>query len=153
MAQAEMKAQRAKYPNGTVWQQYYGPWFDAVVAAGNHNPQQAISLLEGARPLDNRGLDTRKIRGDLYLAVGKPSLAEAEYRYVLDHRYHDPVSSDYPFAWLGLGRALAAEGNGDGAIDAYQHFFALWAHADPDATVLVQAKKEFADLQARLSQK
>ena len=64
----------------------------------------------------------------------------------------EPISENIPLAWLGLGRSLTAEGNRAAAIDAYQHFFTVWAHADPDAMYLRQAKQEFAALQkARLA--
>ena len=75
------------------------------------------------------------------------SLAEKEYRTVIAHREIEAESVDYALSWLGLGEALAAEGNRAAAIDAYQHFFTLWAHADPDAMYLQQAKQEFATLQ------
>jgi hypothetical protein len=51
-----------------------------------------------------------------------------------------------PLSWLGLGRALAAEGNRPAAIAAYQHFLTRWSHADQDAIYLKQAKQEFAKL-------
>ena len=120
---------------------------EAGIELANHHPQQAIALMEATRPLDDHSLSTRKFRGDLYLSAGQPSLAEKEYRTVIAHREIEAESVDYALSWLGLGEALAAEGNRATAIDAYQHFFTLWAHADPDAMYLKQAKQEFATLQ------
>jgi tetratricopeptide (TPR) repeat protein len=146
-AEADLQAVRAKYPQGTVWQHYYGPHIEAGIALAAHHPQRAIDLMEATRPLDDRSLDMRKFRGDAYLAAGQPALAEKEYRDAIAHPERDPGSEDYPLSWLGLGRARAAEGNRAAAIDAYQHFLTLWAHADPDALYLKQAKQEFAALQ------
>ena len=43
--------------------------------------------------------------------------------------------------------APALSGDKTGARKAYQDFFALWQHADPDIPVLKQAKSEYAKLQ------
>jgi DNA-binding winged helix-turn-helix (wHTH) protein/tetratricopeptide (TPR) repeat protein len=152
-AEADLRAVRTKYPQATVWQHYYGPRVEAGIALANHHPQQAIAIMEAARPLDERDLDMHKFRGDAYLAAGQPSLAEKEYRAVVTHHEIDPELGDYPLSWLGLGEALAAEGNRAAAIDAYQHFLTLWAHADPDAMYLKQARQEFAALQTAPSVK
>jgi DNA-binding winged helix-turn-helix (wHTH) protein/tetratricopeptide (TPR) repeat protein len=146
-AEADLQAVRAKYPQSTVWQHDYGPRVGAGIALANHHPQQAIAIMEATHPLDERDLDMHKFRGDAYLAAGQPSLAEKEYRAVIAHHEISPELGDYPLSWLGLGEALAAEGNRAAAIDAYQHFFTLWAHADADAMYLKQAKQEFATLQ------
>jgi len=147
-AEADLQAVRSKYPQGTLSQHYFGPLVEAGIELANHHPQQAIALMEATRPLDDHSLSTRKFLGDLYLSAGQPSLAEKEYRTVIAHREIEAESVDYALSWLGLGEALAAEGNRAAAIDAYQHFFTLWAHADPDAMYLKQAKQEFATLQA-----
>ncbi len=152
-AETDLQAVRAKYPQSTVWQHYYGPRVEAGVALANHHPQQAVAMMEAAHPLDERDLDIHKFRGDAYLAAGQPSLAEKEYRAVLAHHEISPELADYPLSWLGLGEALAAESNRSAAIDAYQHFFTLWAHADADAMYLKQAKQEFAALQTFTSVK
>jgi hypothetical protein len=82
-----------------------------------------------------------------YLAAGQPAFAEKDFRCILANQRLDPTSSFYPLAWLQLGRALAAEGNRAGAIDAYEHFFTVWAHADHDAMYFKQARQEFTALQ------
>jgi hypothetical protein len=126
---------------------YFGPFVEASIALANHRPQQGIDLMEATRPLDDRSLGTHKLRGDLYLSAAQPYLAEKEYRTVIAHREIESESVDYPLSWLGLGEALAAEGNRSAAMDAYQHFLTLWVHADPGARFLQQAKQEFAALQ------
>ena len=93
------------------------------------------------------------LRGNAYLAAGQPALAEADYRTVVNHPQWDPTAPTIPLCWLGLGRALAAQAKHPAAIEAYQHFFNLWAHADPDALYLKQARQEFAALQTPLPAK
>jgi DNA-binding winged helix-turn-helix (wHTH) protein/tetratricopeptide (TPR) repeat protein len=144
---ADLEVMRAKYPAGTLWNLYWAPQIQARFALANHQPTQAVALLEVARPLQGRTLDIPLLRGEAYLAVGQPALAEKEYRVVIASRRVSAHLGDYPLSWLGLGRALAAEGDHTAATDAYQHFFTLWAHADPDAMYLKQAKVEFAKLQ------
>jgi DNA-binding winged helix-turn-helix (wHTH) protein/tetratricopeptide (TPR) repeat protein len=146
-AEVDLQAVRSKYPEGTLSQYYFGPRVEAGIALTNHHPQEAIAIMEATRPLDDRGLGMRKFRGDLYLSAGQPLQAEKEYRFVIAHREIESESVDYALSWLGLGQALAAEGNRSEAIDAYQRFFTLWARADPDATYLKQARHEFAILQ------
>jgi predicted Zn-dependent protease len=141
-----LQTMRQKYPQGTLWNQYFGPRIEAVVAMANHKPEEAVRLMEATRALDQHGLDHPRFRGDAYLAAGQPALAEKEYRAVTAHHEIDPLLGDYPLAWLGLGRALAAEGKKAEAEDAYRHFLALWAHADADAQYLVAAKRELAEL-------
>jgi predicted Zn-dependent protease len=104
-------------------------------------------VLETARPIESRELVVPWLRGNAYLAAGQPTLAEADYRTVVNHPEWDPTAPTIPLSWLGLGRALAAEGKRSAAVDAYQHFLTLWAHADPDAIYLKQAKHEFASMQ------
>jgi tetratricopeptide (TPR) repeat protein len=87
------------------------------------------------------------IRANASLAAGDSNSAEKEYRQILAPPLKNPGAAEIPLSWLGLARALAAEGNRAGAIDAYQHFLTLWANADSDAMYLKQAKQEFATLQ------
>jgi hypothetical protein len=64
--------------------------------------------------------------------------------------YASPLfSAGFPTGQLALLRAAACTLSGDkpGARKAYQDFFALWQHADPDIPILKQAKSEYAKLQ------
>ena len=49
-------------------------------------------------------------------------------------------------ARLGLGRAQAMRGDTAKAKAAYQDFLTLWKDADPDISILVAAKAEYARL-------
>jgi DNA-binding winged helix-turn-helix (wHTH) protein/tetratricopeptide (TPR) repeat protein len=147
-AQSAIRTMQTKYPKGTLWHLYWGPLTQAVIALRENKAKEAAAVLETARPVQDRELVVPWLRGNSYLASGQPALAEADYRSVVTHPERDPTSPSISLSWLGLGRALAAQGNRTAAIDAYQHFFSLWAHADADATFLKQAKQEFAALHA-----
>jgi DNA-binding winged helix-turn-helix (wHTH) protein/tetratricopeptide (TPR) repeat protein len=146
-AQSALRTMQAKFPNGTMWNLYWGPLVEATIAMQEHRPKDAAAILEKAKPLEAISLAIPRLRGEAYLAAGQSDLAEKNFRAVIAHPELDLASPAVPLSWLDLGRALAAEGNRAAAIDAYQHFLTLWAHADPDAVYLKQAKQEFASLQ------
>jgi eukaryotic-like serine/threonine-protein kinase len=147
-ASTALHAAQIKYPRGTLWNLYWAPFIQARIAIATHHPNDAVTLLKSPIPCERRDLSLRRVRGDAYLSAGQTKEAEKTYRDVLAHPEIDPSSGDIPFAWLGLGRAFAIDGNHAAAVDAYQHFFTLWAHADPGAKYLVQARQEFAKLQS-----
>jgi predicted Zn-dependent protease len=150
MAEGLVQMQKDR-PEDTLWKLVWAPMIGAEIAMAAHDPHQAVILFQNTHVLDSRDLDLPAHRGNIYLAAGRPELAEKEFRYVLAHPELDPVTAAYPLAWLGLGRALLAEGDRSGAAQAYQHFLGLWAHADPDAAFLNQGKQEFAALQLQQS--
>jgi hypothetical protein len=49
-------------------------------------------------------------------------------------------------AHLGLARAYALQGDTAKAKAAYQDFLTLWKDADPDISILIAAKSEYAKL-------
>jgi tetratricopeptide (TPR) repeat protein len=146
-ALAGVRTNQAKYPQATMWKLFWTPRINAAIAMAEHRPADAAAQLEATRPLNKLGRFLPWLRGSAYLAAGQPSPAEKDFRSVVEHPEYDPTSPYIPLSWLGLGESLAAEGNRSAAIDAYQHFFSLWDHADPDAKFLLQARQEFAALQ------
>jgi tetratricopeptide (TPR) repeat protein len=89
------------------------------------------------------------VRGEAYLAARQYPEAAAEFQKILDHRYivfTDPTGA---LAHLQLGRALASSGDKTKAKTAYQDFLTLWKDADPDISILKQAKAEYAQLSER----
>jgi DNA-binding winged helix-turn-helix (wHTH) protein/tetratricopeptide (TPR) repeat protein len=146
-ATAGVHAMEKEHPQGTLWKLYWEPIIHSQVAMASHKPSDAVKLLETTHQFDSKGIDLPMRRGLACLAAAQYRPAEMNFRYILVNQKLDPTSSFYPLAWLQLGRTLAAEGNRSAALDAYQHFFVLWAHADADATFLKQARQEFASLQ------
>jgi predicted Zn-dependent protease len=112
------------------------------------------------------------LRGEAYLALGQPVNAEKEFQKILDH---PGLIINYVLgasAHLELGRAYAMEAGVPvsptiqqsakktglnqapmppdalaKAHAAYQDFFAIWKDADPDISLLKQARMEYRKLQ------
>ena len=147
-AESALRIEDAKYPRATMTHLFWGPRTRAAIAMVQHRPADAAAQLEIARPLDKIGRYLPWHRGNAYLAAGQPVLAEKDFRSVIDHPQYDPSSPYISLSWFGLGEALAAQGHRAEAVEAYQHFFTLWAHADSDAMYLKQAKQEYTKLMA-----
>jgi eukaryotic-like serine/threonine-protein kinase len=147
-AQAALRTILARYPKSTAENVHWAPRTNAAIAMTQHKPAEAAALLETTKPFDKVSIVIAWNRGEAYLAAGQPVAAEKNFRSVIDLARYDPPSFSIPLSWLGLGEALAAQGKKDDAIAAYQHFFTLWAHADPDAMYLKQARQEFARLES-----
>ena len=122
------------------------PLVRAVVELERKNPQQAVTLLEATRPYEMSDFSISYVRGEAYLQERDGAMAAAEFQKVLDHRGANALSPTYALARLGLGRALALQGQTAQARTAYQDFLAFWKDADPDIPVLKQAKEEYEKL-------
>jgi hypothetical protein len=72
--------------------------------------------------------------------------AAAEFQSIIDHPGSDYLAPAHSLAHLGLARAAVINGDTAAARKSYQDFFAVWKDADSDLPVLVQARKEYADL-------
>jgi hypothetical protein len=87
------------------------------------------------------------VRGQAYVLAHRYPEAVAEFQRVLDYPgvvFADPVGAR---AHLELGRAYALSGDKVKAKAAYQDFLTLWKDADPEISILKQAKVEYAKLQ------
>jgi serine/threonine protein kinase/tetratricopeptide (TPR) repeat protein len=143
------------YPSQTMLKVYWLPTLKAAVELDANNPAQALIFLEAAAPYElgsppqfqDATLYPVYIRGQAFLATHNGAAAAAEFQKFLGHR---GVVLNYPLgglAHLGLARAYVMAGDTVKAKAAYQDFFALWKDADPDVTILKEAKGEFAKLQ------
>ncbi len=144
------------FPEDTVIQFNYLPTVRAKLAVSRSDPQQAIDVLETAAPYE-LGLPAYSfynwpnlypvyVRGEAYLAAHKGREATAEFQKILDHRgivLNEPIGA---LAHLQLGRAYIMSGDTAKARTAYQDFLTLWKDADPDIPIMMQAKREFANL-------
>ncbi len=136
----------AEFPTDTLWRKVKGPQIRAAILLNSHKPLEAINALRPGVPYDLRTLDLNTLRGRAYLEAGLGEEAVGEYRKILDHQGVDPLSPDYPLAWLGAARGYALCEDNPKSRDAYEHFFAAWKDADADVPTLQQAKLEYAKL-------
>ena len=87
------------------------------------------------------------VRGEAYLAARKGREAAVEFQKILDHPgvvVNQPIGA---LAHLQIARAYSMQSETDKAKAAYHDFLTLWKDADPELSVLEQAKAEFAKLQ------
>jgi tetratricopeptide (TPR) repeat protein len=143
-----------RFPEDTLVRVEYLPMIDAVIALRSSDPGKAAAALATATAYEQGQLSNNMnfalypvyLRGEAYLATKGGTAAVEEFQKILDHPgvvQNEPIGA---LAHLGLGRAFALAGDSAKAKTAYQDFFALWKHADPDIPILQQAKAEYAKL-------
>jgi len=147
-----------RFPEDTFAQAEYLPMIRASSALGSRiqdrNATRAIEALAvsapyelGAVPLGTSNpLCPVYLRGEAYLAAHQGVAAAGEFQKILDHPGLVVNFVTGALAHLGLGRAYALAGDHAKARIAYQDFFALWRDADPDISILKEAKAEYGKL-------
>ena len=144
-----------EYPRDTLIRFSYVPTLRALAALARHEPETAIELLQANVPYERAvpatafnfffgSLYPVYVRGLAYAAAGRHQQAVAEFQKMLDRRglmMADPAGAR---ARLEKARALARAGDATAARAAYQDFLSLWADADRDVPILIQARTEAA---------
>ena len=110
------------------------------------NGSKALALLETPRPFELTHLEVVYLRGMAYLQTKSGSEATTEFQKIIDHPFLAAEDIQFPLSYLGAARGYALAGNPAKARGAYQDFFALWKDADPEIPILIQAKREYANL-------
>ncbi len=155
-----------RFPLDTQMQLLWLPAIQAQRALNRKNSALALSTLQVSSPIELGGflfvangscLYPTYIRGEAYLKAGQGAQAAAEFQKITDHSGIVWNCWTGALARLGLARANAlqartAQGpDADAArvraLAAYKDFLTLWKDADPDISVLKQAKAEYAKLQ------
>jgi DNA-binding winged helix-turn-helix (wHTH) protein/predicted Zn-dependent protease len=124
----------------------YIPLLEGAVALYAKKPGEAVKLLDPARVYEFRDYIIPFLRGRAFLDAKVPERALAEYRVIVDNPGIDPLSPMFPLAYLGMARAYRLEGKRAESREAYGHFFELWKDADADLPVLLEARREYANL-------
>ena len=122
----------------------------AASQLGRGQADQALHSLEPSRAYEfgaRAGLLPNYLRATAFLQLRRAKEAAVEFRNVLDHRGVVPMAPEWEMAQLGLARAYAMQGKTVKAKAAYQDFLMLWKDADPDISILKQAKAESAKVQ------
>ncbi|HEU4930724.1 MAG TPA: protein kinase [Pyrinomonadaceae bacterium] len=148
-AQSLLNEVRATQPNNTLINSIVAPLIASAAERSRGNLTRAIQLSESVRPYDFGivlGTLNTYARGNLYLRQRMGKEAAAEFKAIIDRPAIDYQSPAHSLAHLGLARAAAINGDTAAARKSYQDFFALWKDADSDLPVLVQARKEYAEL-------
>jgi serine/threonine protein kinase len=164
-ARSESLAQNLnkRFPLDTQMQLLWLPAIQAQLALDRKNPTAALNTLQaassiefGSTPFVNNGscLYHVYVRGEAYLAAGQGSAAAVEFQKILDHSGLVWNCWTGAFAHLGVARANALEARTSQGADAararalaaYQDFLTLWKDADPDISILKQARAEYAKL-------
>ena len=138
-----------RFPRATLLRRVHGPVVAALIALRRGEPARAIEQLDAVRPYDNAreaDLWPAYLRGRAYSQLKDWPAAANEFRRLLDHRGVEPSSLLHPFAQLGLARAYAAAGRIAEARTAYQTLFDVWKDADPDLSLLKEARAEYRRL-------
>jgi eukaryotic-like serine/threonine-protein kinase len=156
-----------RYPLDTQMQSLWLPAIRAQSALNQKNPAAAITSLQPALPPIEYGqilfvanlscLYPTYIRGEAYLASGQGKEAAAEFQKILDHSGIVWNCWTGALAHLGVARANALQARTSQGADAdlartralaaYKDFLTLWKDADPDISILKEAKAEYAKLQ------
>jgi serine/threonine protein kinase/Flp pilus assembly protein TadD len=155
-----------RFPLDTQMQSLWLPSIQAQLAMDRKDPASALTALQaalrielGQTPFANNisCLYPVYVRGEAYLAAGQGSAAATEFQKILDHSGIVWNCWTGALAHLGVARANALESRtlqgADAdvarvrALAAYKEFLAVWKDADPDITILKEAKAEYAKLQ------
>jgi len=145
-----------RYPDDTFVKSNSLPVIDAAAMLqadrSEQGAKQAVEML-GAASAYEMGADALftmgpvYVRGLAYLAARQGKEAAAEFQKIVDHPGLVRNRITGALARVQLGRAYALSGNTTQARVAYQEFLKLWKDADPDVSILKQAKVEYAKLE------
>jgi eukaryotic-like serine/threonine-protein kinase len=126
----------------TLVQKYWLPTIRAAVALQRKDPGRAVELLKVANTIElsqytNLAISLCPVylRGEAYLMQHDGNRAAAEFQKFIDHW---GLVSNSPWA-----------GDTEKSIAQYREFLTLWKNADPDLSVLKEAKGEYKKLSQR----
>jgi serine/threonine protein kinase len=143
-----------RLPKDTTVQSIYLPMIHAAIALEGGEATKAIAGLAVSAPYELGQCNTSftfalypvYLRGQAYLAAKNGPAAATQFQKILDHSGvvgNEPIGA---LAHLGLARAYVLQGDPAKARNKYQDFLTLWKDADPDISILKQAKTEHAKL-------
>jgi serine/threonine protein kinase/Tfp pilus assembly protein PilF len=146
-AQALVDELAKEYPQFTIVNGIWLPPIHAALDLDRNNAAQALTDLEPATRYEAAGeFWSQYLRGQAYLKLNKGAEAAVEFQKIIGARGQAPLSALYPLAHVGLARAATLQGDSAKARKAYQDFFTLWKDADPEISILIEAKKEYENV-------
>jgi eukaryotic-like serine/threonine-protein kinase len=128
----------------TITRDVYLALARSAVALARGDAVEAHQRLDRSTAYEARYPELTWLRGLAHLAAGDAAAA-ADFRTLIEHPWRGGAVIP-PAMHVHLARALARSGDAGGARAAYDAFLTAWANADPDATLLKQARAERAAL-------
>jgi eukaryotic-like serine/threonine-protein kinase len=128
-----------EFPHDIAYNAITLPLMRARAALQKGEFEQALTLLEPARPYERSEPRVAYVRGLANLALGRGADAIAAFQLLVEWRTWD---LNHPIAWLGVARGAQLAGDTPRARRAYEQFFEMWKDADADVPVLVAARAE-----------
>jgi eukaryotic-like serine/threonine-protein kinase len=136
-----------RFSSATLTTNLQVPVTTAIVAARAGDPVRALRLLEPVAAYDHAPAAEfwpSYLRGQAHLMLKQPREAAAQFAHIIDHRGEAPTSALYSLSLLGSARAAALDGDLPAARAHYQRFFDTWSSTDANASVLKEARQEYA---------
>jgi eukaryotic-like serine/threonine-protein kinase len=142
------------FPQDTLMQGYWLPAIRAAIELNAKKPAKALELLQTAAPYELGQCEPFQLgmlypiylRGQAHLVAHQGKDAAVQFQKIMTHR---GIVLNFPLGALArfqIARAYAMQGDTAKAKVQYQDFFTLWKDADPDISILKQAKAEYAKL-------
>jgi DNA-binding winged helix-turn-helix (wHTH) protein/Tfp pilus assembly protein PilF len=139
-----------RYPRGTAIQNYWFPIIRSKVELQRGAAGGAASLpfwTGSPMPVaaDEFSLGTlypSYVRGQVYLSQRDGNKAGEEFQTLLDEPGKTKGTLLGALALLGRARAFSLAGQNSNARETYRQFLDLWKDADPEISVLTQARNE-----------
>jgi DNA-binding winged helix-turn-helix (wHTH) protein/tetratricopeptide (TPR) repeat protein len=124
------------------------PMMHSLLDLKMHKAAQAVQDLGPARKYQMRDYGVPIMRARAEDAAGMLDKAAEDYRLVIANPGMDPIWPGHSLAHLYLAQVLARQNKLEDAQQEYRAFLEIWKNADPDVPLLIQAKQEYAKLQA-----
>jgi eukaryotic-like serine/threonine-protein kinase len=144
---------RKQYPACTIVSVYWLPTINALIEMHAGHASKAIQELRTAAPYELGLTGTffinymypAYVRGEAYL-MAHNGPAAAGFQKMLDRPGIVTNFVTGSLVHLQMARAYGLSGDKKRAKAAYQDFFELWKHADPDIPILKVAKQDYGKL-------
>jgi DNA-binding winged helix-turn-helix (wHTH) protein/tetratricopeptide (TPR) repeat protein len=141
-------ASAAAKPNGdTLHDKQLLPTLQASVALADRRPDEALKLLEVARPYQFMFYRVPQLRAQIETSMGAYDAAIADEQLILANPGVDALDPMRIVAHLDLARLLNHQHQTEKARQEYKNFLDLMKRADPSLDIVKAAKAELSNLQ------
>ena len=135
------------YPENVLIQSLYIPEVRGALEFTRKRPTAVMNLLHSTIPYEATDPLPNYLRGLAYLQANDAEHSAMEFQNVISRQGTFQISPIYAASYVGYSRALAVQGKAKESLHSYEKFLALWKDADPDISILKQAKAEYGQLQ------